>query len=725
MRQFLIIALTFVLIIGCSSPEEKIDNLVSRGEALIDEGKFAQARADFDEIAQIDDGSVYPVYGSGLVYERQWQFYDALHEYMFATDADPEFAPGHAGTYRIYRLLEDYPGAVNAASVYATLRPKDTQAKLMLTEALYNMGRFSRARQTALIAAELGHPQPIVDLFVARCYRAEHKEDSAAMMLERATGRPLEDPQYCQLMADNLIDLGLIDSAMNYSLKAVDLSNDDPQVLQDHFFRALKYDYLTMARAMMARVGDRDGGIVTKFMMDVLYYSHTGEMSLAQDGLMRLDSTLGQTVTGIYYDVHLVPQGESMLRTLGGVSSMRIHAQKNLGFPGFLDYLDYVICSKLYLWVDEKTMGSAIASIKSPWSNRVDIRTIHTWLKQRVGLFDEAEQMVKTLIEYHATQPEWLTSIGDILATTAFRKQKEARKLWERALKSDPYYLPAFESYLALYRDQDEPKKELKLFDKYPQFTTRQPYLALRQAELLVITGQAERGLAQFEAEIGNVRGSISSFESMAEVCRTNHCPQGLELTNTLLQQYSTANPDGLILAASLTSEQGEYQKALELAEQALSLEPLSMNALVEKARALYYLGNREQAFKILEDNDQRQVNHSRTCYWLSRLLASEERDNIRAQTLARQALRDRSLDAYVRANLSYVCYQGARFKMAAGEARRAMATYPNHPLLHFRRGMALYMEDDPQARETLQKAIDLGLWGEYLAEAKETLKKL
>jgi tetratricopeptide (TPR) repeat protein len=333
--------------------------------------------------------------------------------------------------------------------------------------------------------------------------------------------------------------------------------------------------------------------------------------------------------------------------------------------------------------------------------------------------------MVSDFEQFHANQPDWLTRLADDFAGKAFVMPDRGRKIYKKVLEIDPDYRPAFDGLVSLRRVEIEPKKELALFEKYPGFVQRYPDLAVRQAVLLVTTGKSERGMTIFEAEIGRTCGNMALFEEMAEACRTNHYPEGLPKIIALLQLYCSEDTDGLTLAASLLAEQKEYQEALDLALRALELEPDNWDASAEQARALFFLGDKEQAYKILEDHYALSLSHSRTNYWLSRMIAIDEGDSIRSMTIARQAKLHARGDPYVHSNLSFVIYQGARFGTAAGEARRALVHSPNHPLPHFRRGMALYMDDDPDARKSLKKAIELGLWGDYLVEAQETLTKL
>jgi hypothetical protein len=75
--------------------------------------------------------------------------------------------------------------------------------------------------------------------------------------------------------------------------------------------------------------------------------------------------------------------------------------------------------------------------------------------------------------------------------------------------------------------------------------------------------------------------------------------------------------------------------------------------------------------------------------------------------------------------NLSYVYFQTGRYDLSRGEALKASQSRKDEPEPFFRVGMAMFMEEKEEARENLEKAIELGLKGEKLEIARQTLQKL
>jgi hypothetical protein len=62
------------------------------------------------------------------------------------------------------------------------------------------------------------------------------------------------------------------------------------------------------------------------------------------------------------------------------------------------------------------------------------------------------------------------------------------------------------------------------------------------------------------------------------------------------------------------------------------------------------------------------------------------------------------------------------RFDLAKGEAYKGIARYPNAPEMHYFMGMAKQRLNEEGWDEDLQKALDLGLFGEMKQRAEEAL---
>ena len=113
------------------------------------------------------------------------------------------------------------------------------------------------------------------------------------------------------------------------------------------------------------------------------------------------------------------------------------------------------------------------------------------------------------------------------------------------------------------------------------------------------------------------------------------------------------------------------------------------------------------------------------TSYALSRILVQEGIDLPRASNLARRAAFSSFMGYDEWMNLCHAYYRSNRFDLCRGEAGKANRKFENRPGPYFWMGMAQYRETNQDAKKNLRKAIDLGLTGDELTQAREILAKL
>ena len=192
------------------------------------------------------------------------------------------------------------------------------------------------------------------------------------------------------------------------------------------------------------------------------------------------------------------------------------------------------------------------------------------------------------------------------------------------------------------------------------------------------------------------------------------------------LREQGSQNANMLTMAAELKADIGDKDAALELADAALKISPGLIDASAQRARALYVTGKKDEAMALLQQNIEIDQFHVTSNYWLSRILALEGRNADKAQDLARRALFDSNQGITEWCNLSWVLLKTGRYDLARGEANKMTRTFKGEPMPLYCLGMALYMEQKTaEAKTRLQEAIDQGLAGEALVEAKDILSKL
>jgi tetratricopeptide (TPR) repeat protein len=215
MRKTLILSLIVALVAACSqTPQQKMQSLYATAEEQIDHYQFEKARVTIDKMGELDPGSPFVPYCTGLIRERQLSYQDAVHEYMMVGTVDPTFGPALEGICRAF--------ATRAASDNAQQRPADPEARLLLARAMIGLGQYRGAEREIIKAQKLGTSSVLSDLMVARVLYLRNEIDSARSNRERVMADPQESVDFLMGAADLYETVGLIDSAITFGRRALE-----------------------------------------------------------------------------------------------------------------------------------------------------------------------------------------------------------------------------------------------------------------------------------------------------------------------------------------------------------------------------------------------------------------------------------------------------------------------------------------------------------------------
>jgi tetratricopeptide (TPR) repeat protein len=726
MRKCLIIGLLSLAAFGCSkSPEERIFDLFQTGTRQVDRYEFDAALATFKKIGEINPSTPLGHYGSGLVFERQLQYYDALHVYMSITNSSPSFAPAFAGAWRLFTRLEQWNDAVQMAAEYSRLLPEDPEARLVLARALMNIQQYGRARQEVDKAVELGADRSLAALAKARAYSLAHQLDSAQVALQTAMSTFSESPVFYALAADYFEAAGLIDSAVSLGRASVESASNDFDLIVAQFYRALRHNYFFEARQVIRRLKEQGAGELVTTGLEMFYYLARENQTHARHACDTYRGIAIYSISTLTYDIVVRGRQLDMFTGSRNIGAINRIMQTNHYDPEFQEYMKYFLAVLFAGYFDDLDGLKQLKTVSSAFFNRKEIRLSTAYCLYRTGQHEEYEQLMSLLSKYHSTQPDWLTGMADIYGDRFVRRYDSAGQYYRTALQKDRWYRPAFENAVDMYRRLKEPKKALKMFDAYPYFEQRYPEIALLKALCLVEQGDIQQGVDLFEQKFPHVRGDLARLEEITSLLDKRNRQEERTKLYRRLSRINADNAEALVLAAEFESDRADFQAALNLAEKAQSLESDYVAASVQKARALYGLGKRSEAFEIFERNLVEARFNVDNNHYFSRILATEQVEPKRAANLARRALFDSGHDLKVWMNLSYVYFQIGRYDLSRGEAIKARNSHKEEPEPFFRIGMAMFMEEKEEAGENLEKAIELGLKGEYLEIARQTLQKL
>ena len=719
-------ALLFVMLAGCAkSPEQKIESLFETGVDRLNEFDYEAARLAFTEISQVDSASPFMAYGLGLVDERELKFFDALNTYINTADEFPGFAPARAGIFRLYTILGEPDAAFGAARSLVRLKPNDLNAVLAVIDASLQQNKPDQALQM-LDSLQLSREEsPVLSFVTARIHNAANRPDSARSYAKAALSAPEDVVEYYVQGANYLEEAGLLDSAMTFSRRAMALSGDSFEVVLNHFFRALRTQYLYDARSITDSLTDAGAGDLVNAGLNRLYYIGAGKIvqaRLAGETLRYLDmKNLSLTVLGN------MSQGRRSDPLASGADMTLV--EKIFAAGGFSqeiqDYVSYLLIMTFAKSSDNIVALKYLDNLKTPYLERLNVQLTRIGLYNMSGQFDKFDEAIPQLLSRYPNNPEILADIAGVCSYYQIRKYDLAEKYYRQTLELDGWHRVAFDGLREMLAQRKRVRDALKLFDEYPHFEERYPEEAVAKSILMVKNGEVDAGVALFVDKIGYLKGKLSYFEQMVDLLHDQSRQAEKNRIVQLLHQINPGNHDALILAARYLSDDKDYSAALELTERVLAEDPGDIGARVQKARAWYWLGDRDEAFDLFEAVLEEAQDDCDANYYFSHILAHEKIDLNRAANLARNAQfqSDRSLKYKI--NVSYVYFQGGRYDLSRAEASKSIKSHGDRPEGHFRMGMALYMEGDNRTRSYLEKAIELGLKGDDLETARETLAGL
>ncbi|HOD65536.1 MAG TPA: tetratricopeptide repeat protein [candidate division Zixibacteria bacterium] len=730
MPRFLTATLLSALLLaalGCSeSPQEKKQRLFDEVIAAANACDFPAAQKSLQGLTDLEPTAPSARFASGYILERQLQHYDALGVYVALTNTFPSFTDAHAGAWRLYTRLGLLPEALREAEALRELLPHDAEAAVILALALIDSNLPRRAHPFLDSAAAEGADPARVAMIRARAFIAADQPNAADSAYEAALVGAGSSPEVYLQAASYLETAGLIDSAVTLSRKAVDLSRGDVPTLQQHFELAVRHNYFAEADRVLARLRGAKIPETVVSMLEAFRYDAARRAMPAGEAIDRVIGLGGGQLSMRMYESAIKTKYSNeivLLHNIQTVSTFLI----NEGYDReFQEAVFYLLALQAADWLRGKEALVQWEQIRPMYWSRPHIAARHAWALFESGQFDIFATEVEQIHRLHSSQPEWLAELGDVYADIILHQYDTAAALYERALELNPWHRPAFTGWVGMLRRLDRFDEAAKLFDRYPHFPERFPALAMLEGICLAEAGQPERGLEVYLMNAPQNLGDEAMFQNFFEVLTFRAYREPMRRAAEWIMETGAEHPHILALAAQLRLELGDYPGAIAAADAALKVLPDLLDAKAYRARALCGTGDVDGAIATLRANLDRDQFHVPSTYWLSRILAEQGREPAQAQDFARRALFDSNQGIREWLNLSYVYQVTGRYDLARGEAIKMTRSFAGEPGPLFRLGMALYLENKPdEARLRLQEAIDRGLAGDDLAEARRVLSTL
>ncbi len=727
MRTGFLFALLLFAYAGCSTrPAEKASDQYLSAMDKVNRFQVAATDSAFLDQIRTEDSAAWQMYAGAIKDERQMQYLDALNLYMSINEKYEDFSPAYLAVARVYDHLGFPWLAVRAAEAYAKRTGNGREAQFELARYYLSTGQYDKARKAAGEAAEAGYQAPADAAMQAEAFFMLNDPKAADEAYGRAISSDRADPRFYRAAADYMEARGMIDSAINLSQMAVFADGYALADAQTHFFRCLRNKYFYDARIIMDTIAGRDTSTVLKATMAYRYEKAKGNVTIAAVDLRRyrtaamqypLSGDLNQLIFSA--EVHNEMSAQEAIDHLTDIMN---GGQISRPFRTFLEY------RVIYGYIDINR-GLKAVSLLDSLSGEFAKGDINKLLRLVLAsgsrndtLYDD---MRSELLDDHKKDPAFLTRIGDALMHPAVNSRDSAAEFYQMALETSQDYRRAFERLILLYMAGKEYKRALGIFRTYEQFAEQSPLMGLRRAICLADAGDIDNAATLFTNYAPEVSGNLVLLNQFLSQLYRQYAVEEVLRFSDEVADLSPDDPDVLVLAANWLAEYGKYDKVADLASKALKIEPGNPDAATLTAWASFNSGKKQSALKQLDSLLKANSENPETNMYYSRALMAVGKDMPYAGNYARMAAGSRLLGMRAVANLWDYYMQQDQYNFAVGTARQAVAGFPDYPLAHYLLGKSLIAYDrQEEGRAELKKAIELGLGGEDLNDARKLLGK-
>lgn len=221
-----------------SSTEDRINDLLEKGNQLRDERRFAEAETSYQGVFKINATDGRAAYGLGNVYSDQQRWEEAETSYRNAALWSPSSVDALVALSVV--LVQPRTGAGNAkrfadaegfARRAVQLDPKNAIAWDRLGVALQSRGLFNNETESAYRrAVELDPNFPVAYAHLARVVKRMGRADEAAPLYDKATDLA-KDPATLNLIAESLQAEQQWQNSEPVLKRALDLDAKNPTAL--------------------------------------------------------------------------------------------------------------------------------------------------------------------------------------------------------------------------------------------------------------------------------------------------------------------------------------------------------------------------------------------------------------------------------------------------------------------------------------------------------------
>ena len=728
--------LVFILLVGCSSPEQKRAKFYAKGVKLYEQDRRDKASLEFRNAIQIDPKFADAYYMLGLIEDKRGNVKGAYDNQLTAVRLAPGNLKARYQLGRIYLGLQAPDKTLEEVEVILKREPANAEALVLKGAALVKMKETDRA--IALLNEVVGKTITTPESYqiLALAYRNRGDIRNAEDAIRKGIGANPAATPLLRTLADICATSGRKDEAAALARKAMEAE----PTIKDHrlYLARLLWENGKEQQAKEVVTGliadDRD---VDSRLLVADFYARRGRNDLVEQLLkeslakglkdVRLSLALGDVyrASGSNDKAEKVLK-ESLAATKKGPDAVKLR----------------IALAELALSRNQKDVASAYTEEvlkESPKNSEAHL------LKGRLafakGDFITAISEFRTVV---TDKPRFAQGIIMLAQAHIMNKEQNlAADVLQSALKADPDTLEVRRALAELYLAQNDKAKALELMRKGVELAPETIEARLALGDCYLATGDPRRAEGEYEAAKRLAPASKSAYLKLADLYNAEHKPARViaELekvvaldptsdvaTGSLVRLYITtknypsatalveqrlrSNPrdaGAWFLLSQVRIARKEYASAQEALEKAVESRPESPEFVQELAKILVIQGKKEQAMTRLEQALKTNPDTTALYIYLAELNLLSKNFS-RAAELYQQALTRRP-DFWAAANdlafvLSEYLATPENLNKALIAAQQALALRPGDPTVldtlgwvHFRKG------DTAMALDLLKKA--------------------
>ena len=154
-RALFMIAATLILGLTACFGLSDADKRYGRGVDLLEEGRFDEAIAEFNQAIVLDASMAAAFHNRALAHERTGKLASAIKDYTRSIELDPDLALAYANRGSAYLEVEDLQSALSDLNRSLGLDEKSVSAHTLLGLVLLDLGRAEEALANLDRAIEL------------------------------------------------------------------------------------------------------------------------------------------------------------------------------------------------------------------------------------------------------------------------------------------------------------------------------------------------------------------------------------------------------------------------------------------------------------------------------------------------------------------------------------------------------------------------------------------